>query len=343
MKKLSLFTKARLKLTAYYIIIFITISGVISGLFYYRTGQVLEAEYQRIERRFQMEINGMTVDFAPGPPIHRIDAEDIEIAKQKIVLQLLSINGMIAILVALSGYVLSGLTLAPLEASMEQQKRFVSDAAHELKTPLTALRTSLEVNLMDDELEKKPKQILEENLEDVKSLDQLITSMLMLSKINEQPLEKEIIDLKTIITKAKKYTDPQAKAKKIKLVQKLPTKNIYIRGNEPALTDVVKIILENAIKYSPAKTQITLSASIKRATVELSIADQGPGISKQDLSHIFDRFYRADVSRTKNADQAGYGLGLSIAKTIVEHHQGKITATSTLSKGSTFTVVLPTV
>jgi signal transduction histidine kinase len=337
---LPLFTQARLKLTLYYILIFLTISSVISGLFYYRTSQVLEAEYERMERRFQLDIGGNGWPMGQRMMIRYIQPEDLTIAKHQIILQLLRINGLIVVVVAAAGYILSGLTLAPLEASMQQQKRFVSDIAHEIKTPLTSLKTSLEVNLMDKKLSSSTKSLLKENLEDVTHLDQLTTSMLKLSKNHDQPLDSTQVSVADIIAQAIRLVSPAAKAKKI-TITKIATTPATISGDKAALTDAIKILLDNAVKYSPPDTIVSISSKINRSTIVITVRDQGLGISKNDLPHIFDRFYRVDTSRTASESVSGYGLGLSIAKSIVEYHRGTISVTSKPKFGTTFTLTFP--
>lgn len=337
---LPLFTSARIKLTLTYILIFLGISGVISGLFYYRTSQIIEAEYERLNRRIQLEINGQIFP-APQMIVRRIQAEDLEAAKKQIVIQLLYINGLIAIIVAGSGYILSGRTLAPIQRVLENQKQFVADAAHELRTPITALKTSLEVNLMDKQLNKKATKILKENLEDVTNLESITNNLLKLSKLNHQPLEIEPVAIASVVEKSLKHIQPLAKQKKIGIKYEKNKSDIIVAGNESALVDLVNIFLDNAIKYSLPHTQTTLSTATSRPQCILTITDQGIGIAKEQIEHIFDRFYRADTARSKENNLGGYGLGLSIAKRIIDEHHGSIKVKSQPGRGTTFIVTLP--
>ena len=112
-------------------------------------------------------------------------------------------------------------------------------------------------------------------------------------------------------------------------------------ADDASLTELMVILLDNAIKYSPAKTTVTVSSHLRSGHVYLSVADQGPGIAKADLPHIFDRFYRGDPSRSKGRSD-GYGLGLSIARKIAEANHGAIEVTSAVGQGSTFTIKLST-
>ena len=117
-----------------------------------------------------------------------------------------------------------------------------------------------------------------------------------------------------------------------------------VEGDAASLTELIAILLDNAIKYSPPKTTVTLKSEVSGNFVKLSVSDQGTGINASDIPHIFERFYRADRSRTKDSEKVGgYGLGLSIAKRIVDLHQGLIAADSAPGKGTTFKIKLPAV
>jgi signal transduction histidine kinase len=129
-----------------------------------------------------------------------------------------------------------------------------------------------------------------------------------------------------------------AQAKKITIEDTMP--DLTVLGDHDGLKQVVSILLDNAIKYSSVGSSVTISGEKKQDMVDISVADTGPGIRASDIPHIFDRFYRADSSRARKGEN-GYGLGLSIAKQIVDQHGGEIIATSTLNKGTTFTVRLP--
>jgi signal transduction histidine kinase len=320
----NIFISARIKLTLFYTLTIMAISGAVSGMFYYRTSQVIEIEYARIERRFQEPMRPMML---------RIQPEDLERAKHQMVLQLLRINGLIVAVVAVLGYVLSGLTLKPIQDSMEEQKRFVGDAAHELRTPITALKTSIEVNLMDKTLGKETQKILKENLTDVNGLEALTNSLLKLSKISDQKIELNPVNLTNIIDISVKKIIPLARKKDIRLLFYGGANTVIVNGDEHTLIDLFVILLDNAVKYSPQKTVV----EIRLTGQTVSIADKGIGISSDDLDHIFDRFYQADSSRSHE----GFGLGLSVAQKIVTQHGGSISVKSKVGQGTIFTVSLP--
>jgi signal transduction histidine kinase len=144
--------------------------------------------------------------------------------------------------------------------------------------------------------------------------------------------------LTTLALEALKSTQFLASQKLITVVNQV--EDFQIVGDKASLVELLVILIDNAIKYSEPKTTIKLTTRKSNQFVSLAVTDHGQGIKASDLPHIFDRFYRADFSRSKTKTN-GYGLGLSIAKKIVDAHGGKIEAKSTLGKGSTFVVRLP--
>ncbi|MCA9397796.1 HAMP domain-containing histidine kinase [candidate division WWE3 bacterium] len=330
-----MFTRTRLELTIIYTLIFIAISGAVSSVFYFRTAAILDEQFEIIEERLQRERYGL-VPRGVQNQLLQILPEDISEAKERIVYQLLAINGLVAVIFAVGGYYLSGKTLEPIQIAMDEQKRFVGDAAHELKTPITALRTSLEVNLMDTKLSPDAKDVLNENLEDVENLQQLVENLLQLARQETTQLQIENVDVCKTINEAVKQIIPLAKSKDIS-VDFHYDKEVSVSGNKDALQRLFIILLDNAIKYSPKKSNVTVLLNETRSSIKIAVKDVGVGIANHHLPYIFDRFYRVDTART----EAGYGLGLSVAKTIVEQHSGTISVQSEQGTGTTFIVSLP--
>ena len=155
---------------------------------------------------------------------------------------------------------------------------------------------------------------------------------------NQNDLALEPISLEVVGIEAVSRSISLAQAKRIVVENEIGA--IHVRGNAESLTDAIFILLDNAIKYSPKKSTVTLRALAKNHVAEITVADNGPGIAEKDLPHIFDRFYRADASRSSQ-NVAGHGLGLSIAKRIAEAHGGIITASNNAKKGAAFTITLP--
>jgi signal transduction histidine kinase len=163
--------------------------------------------------------------------------------------------------------------------------------------------------------------------------------LLKLSTKNAGEFPKISVDLKGVVKEAVARVLPMAKAKQI-AIHHQNLASLKIKGDNDSLIELVTILLDNAIKYSDEHKSIDVSLNRGGRYAYLVIKDYGQGIKPKDLSHIFDRFYRADTSRSKNKTN-GYGLGLSIAKSIVERHSGEISVNSRSGKGSTFKVRLP--
>jgi len=295
--------EARIKLTFWYLVIIMTVSVFFSVLIY----RGATGELTRIERAEQFR-----------DPI----LDDI---RDRIAIRMFYLNLAILVFSGASGYFLAGQTLDPIRKNIEEQKEFVSNASHELRTPLTSLKTEIEVALRDPKT--KDKTLLESNLEDVNRMQKLTNYLLKFNRYEDgREVQMIKVDLKEIVLSA---------VKSFKYKFDLSLKSSIVIGNKDSLVELVTILLDNAIKYSPKKGKVTVI--VKDGTV--SVKDRGVGISKVDIPHIFERFYRAGSPKGEgNVD--GYGLGLSIAKSIINLHGGKIEVESKLGRGTTFTVAL---
>lgn len=288
----------------------------------------------RVERRFD-ELG------IPRPVF--VDDEIIQEAKQHIIIVLLGINGVILIVMGGISYVLAGTTLEPIQRMMEEQDRFVSDASHELKTPLTIMKSELEVYARDPKLTLiEAKKVLKDNIGEVNRLQKLSESLLTLLEHDTNATKKSFTKIKinTPIENAARLVKHNARAKNITIkIQNIPQKSIW--GNEDRLRELFIILLDNAIKYSHKNTQVIISGGGSKKNIEIRIIDTGIGIEGNDLPHVFDRFFRSDSARGRSG-AGGYGLGLAIAKKIVELHTGEIGIQSMVNIGSTVIVKLPT-
>lgn len=243
---------------------------------------------------------------------------------------------------AILSYVLALRSLEPIEQALERQNRFTSDASHEMRTPLTAIKTEIEVTLRDKNLSvKSAKDALKSNLEEIEKLEALTSGLLQLARHEHIDLPKDKINISTLINEAIDQVSAKAKLKNIKIIKPKTVKKL-INIEPGSVRQALVIFLDNAIKYSPEKTTITVSYKDGRTAHQITVKDQGEGIDSQDLPHIFDRFYRSDKSRTKKTTEtSGYGLGLAIAKQIIESHKGHINIKSQQSKGTSVTISLP--
>lgn len=254
---------------------------------------------------------------------------------------LISINAGILLISGLLSYFLAGRTLQPIKNMMDEQNRFISDASHEIRTPLTSLKSAFEVFLRNKKATvTEAKEIVTESIDEVNTLQSLSDSLLKLAQY-EKPnghAEFKTVTLDGIINESIQKVKSIAEEKHIHLFYE--TSSLRFEGNRYALVDLFVILFDNAIKYSPINTVITVSIKKIDGTIQIAVQDEGIGIDEKDIPHIFDRFYRADKARSKQ-DGSGYGLGLSIAKKIVNVHKGTITVTNNAEKGVTFVIQLP--
>jgi signal transduction histidine kinase len=260
-------------------------------------------------------------------------------AHANLIFNLFIFNLFILLAGGVVSYVLAQRTLQPIEEAMESQSRFTADASHELRTPLTAMQTEIEVALRKRDLTAaQAKELLQSNLEEVSKLRALSENLLKLARNGDQALNLEAVSLEDISIEAMSNVVKAAQAKK--MVFENNVKPLKVQADKVALAEVLKVLLDNAIKYSPKAGEVILASHQEGHNAVLTVTDKGQGISKTDLPHIFDRFYRSDQSRTKIQTE-GYGLGLSIAKQLLELQGGTITVKSEQGKGSTFSVSLP--
>lgn len=340
-----MFHKTRLKLTAWYLLIIMVISISFSVVIY----RVLSSELDRVERmqrsRLEHQFPGFfSPDLGNGqlPPNFRfMDPEIVSETQNRLLLSLTLINILILSTSAIGGYFLAGRTLKPISNMLEEQKRFIADASHEIRTPLTSLKTEIEVNLRNKNLNLKDTRVLlNSNLEEVNNLQSLSDNLIRLTQYQtaNNNFSLENLSLNSVINTALKKVSKLALAKNISFNNEIADNTI--KGQEVSLVELFVIILDNAIKYSPQNSSITIKSHKNDGFIDITIIDQGIGIAKEDLPHLFERFYRSDKSRTKEKI-AGYGLGLSIAKEIVEKHHGSIKVKSEINKGTTFTIELP--
>ena len=270
-----------------------------------------------------------------------VEAEEkYEEAKSAILGRIFITNILIISAGGLGSYYLARRTLEPIEEAHRQQIRFTADASHELRTPLASMRTEIEVALRDKKLNKADAiELLKSNIEELEKLSALSEGLLKLARQDELVnMEMESVSVSAIVDKSIERVAKAAKHKQIKLLAE--QSDDKVRANPDALTELFVILLDNAIKYSPEKTSVNISLTTSKNYVGVSVADQGIGISKADQQYIFERFYRADHSRSSQ-NEKGHGLGLSIAKNIADIHEAKLTVKSDgRGSGTTFIVRL---
>lgn len=319
-----MFKQARLRLTGWYLIIIMMVSLAFTSVIYRAATLELNRFARAQQNRFAMR---------PSPP--PFDEDLLSEVKSRLFKALVLINLGILSSAALLGYYLSGKTLKPISEMMDEQYRFVSDASHELKTPLTAMKSTLEVTLRDPKMGLgEAKKTLETSLDEVNDLQKLAEGLLELSG-NTGYDKHEKVKLNQIVHESIKMLEPLTNSRKIEIVTTLP--KVVIIGESETLKRAITTIIDNAIKYSQAKSKIYISTKTSGKEVRLQIRDEGIGIEENEIPSIFNRFYRSDKAR--NTD--GHGLGLSIAKRTVESQNGEIQVESKKGKGTTVSLVFP--
>ena len=228
-----------------------------------------------------------------------------------------------------------------LDYQRQLQERMLGDAAHELKTPLTALM--LLGDRLEDLVKKKDRPLIKRLRKEILRLKLMVNDLLELSRlVNSSSVQDELtktINMEEIVLSSWNTLKPLADKKKLNLVNTSKT-NSLIEGNSEKLFRVVFNLLDNAIRYSPDSANINTQIHEDDKHLILSIKDEGPGLSKDDLKNMFQRFYRGDPSRFKNK-RIGSGLGLSIAQQIVVNHKGAIEASNDTNGGTLMKIKLP--
>ncbi|MEA3356847.1 MAG: HAMP domain-containing sensor histidine kinase [Patescibacteria group bacterium] len=235
-----------------------------------------------------------------------------------------------------------------LNSSFELQKQFVGDASHELKTPLAIIQTNLDSALVDKSISKKEMTaLIKTSLKSTKFMNNLIEDLLLLA-ILENHIEKEKMSVSEIVKDSVAQLRILARKKKIRIayVPCKDSKNLFINGNSVLVQQAIINIIENAVKYSPAGSQIKVSLTSGSRNVIVDVEDCGVGIPTGESKKIFERFYRIDKSRSRQS--GGSGLGLAITKKIVEVHKGTVFVRSRqkstkpgVKSGSKFTMKFP--
>lgn len=254
-------------------------------------------------------------------------------------LNLIIFNVIVLVVGGGVSYALARRTLSPIEETLESQTRFTADASHELRTPLTAMQTEIEVGLRNPALSKSEAvELLKSNLEEVAKLKSLSEGLLALARQDNDTSEEPSASLKETLDEALRPIQKAAQTRKIVISNN--AHDLKLKIGPRKLVELIIILVDNAVKYSPTGSEISITSSKDAKNGIINITDQGIGIRATDLPHIFDRFYRADSSRSK-IDTKGYGLGLAIAKKIVDQFGGSIEVRSSVGKGSTFSIHLP--
>ena len=250
-----------------------------------------------------------------------------------------TIGGFFVIIWA--GHYLAQRSLVPIKTSWEKQQQFVTDASHELRTPIAVIKTNTELLL------HHPDHTIEEEsiriagiLKESTRMGKLVATLLTLARADSNQIEMDFcgVILSDLLHDITAQIQPIAAMKGVQIAADIDPQ-IEVTGDKERLHQLFVILLDNAVKYTPAKGKITITGHGHQGSVHISVEDTGIGISKEDLPFIFERFYRGDKVRSR--DDGGSGLGLAIAQWIVEKHGGEIYADSVKGEGTQFHLQLP--
>lgn len=333
------FHKASLKLAGFYLAILMAISLFFSAAIYQVSINELERGLRRPGRVLTAPAYvGFSDDLLLQFEQERNSA--YREAKERITTRLVLTNLFILVGAGMLSYYLAVRTLRPIEEAHASLERFTADASHELRTPVTAMRSENEVALMDPSLTlKQAKEQLQSNIEELENLTKLSEGLLRLAHTDNNSLVKAPVSASSIAGVAVQRITPHAEANNVAIKTNF-AKDAFVLAEDISATEALVTILDNAVKYSPTSSVIHFTTKKDQKTVKFIVKDEGVGIAPSEQAHIFDRFYRSDTSRTKQGT-TGYGLGLAIAKSIAEAHGGSISVKSAQGKGSTFTIILP--
>jgi heavy metal sensor kinase len=232
--------------------------------------------------------------------------------------------------------------LSRLEESFRKVAQFSGDASHELRTPLTILKGETEVALRWAKHPDEFRKMLESSMEEIDRMGRIIEDLLILAKSDSgrKSLEIKELSLSDLLQELYLQAKTLGEPKKIQILLRLNvTEEIRILGDELRLRQLFLNLISNAVKYTPEAGRVEIALGTRSGQAIVSVADTGIGIPAEHLPHIFDRFYRIDKARNREA--GGTGLGLAIVQSLAQAHDGRVMVASMPGEGSTFTVYLP--
>lgn len=280
------------------------------------------------------------VESRPGATPESLSLSVAELQRRSIAFVFVTLSAVAVVM----GLVLARFTLKPARNTLRQQKLFISNVAHELRTPLSTIKTSTEVALLDDKLPPGIRRTLLEVGEELNRISEIINNLLSLNALSRpERMQFSEVNLSSLAEEVVQRLLPLARERGIRVTTRRE-QSIAVWGNATALEQVMTNLLKNALSYTPegGKGMVTLTLRPDLSGMVLfSVSDNGIGISQEDLFHIFEPFYRADTSRVRRVRKSGTGLGLTIVNEMVRMHQGKIQIKSAKGKGTAVSVYLP--
>jgi two-component system heavy metal sensor histidine kinase CusS len=231
--------------------------------------------------------------------------------------------------------------LERLEAAVKRLSQFTADASHELRTPIALIRATAELTLRRERSAETYREALRHILDDSDRATRLIEDLLLLARADAGlpalPLDR--VELAPLVLDVCEQGQVLAQERQLEISTEAPEQPVFVDANDPALRRLLLLLVDNAVKYTPAGGRITLSVALDSSGPTVTVRDTGIGIPDAALPHVFERFYRVDESRNRAA--GGAGLGLSIAQWIAQRHHASLEAESVEGRGSAFRVRFP--
>lgn len=328
-----MFRSAILKLTLVYVLLAMALSLIFSGvLYHFAAHELSEGLHHQYEVLQETDHDADDTD--------NISASELHIREENIIKDFIYLNCAVLISSVLAGYFLARRTIRPIEAAHRSQIRFTAEASHELKTPLTAMKADTESVLMQPKSDKRElRKTLERNLEDIERLETLTKHLLDMGRYRSgMNLRTTDIQLEQLLKSVVRQLDLKYQDKHLSVVQDVPKTALH--ADPTAVEQLLVIIIDNAYKYSNDKGTIQVLARERRGTVKITVSDSGIGIPESDLPHIFEYFYRSSHA-IDSQKASGYGLGLPLARDIVQACKGNIEINSSENKGTSVVITLP--
>jgi signal transduction histidine kinase len=261
-----------------------------------------------------------------------------------------TVNGLVLVLLplglgglglaAIGGLYMAGRAVRPIHESYERQRNFIADASHDLKTPLTLVQADAEVVLHRGSITEGDRKLIEHALAETNRMSNMLSDLLFIARLDagKVTVERKVFDLAAVISGAVGRFGTRAVVEGVRMEIRTPDE-LPARGDPSQTERILAVLLDNALRHTPADGRITVACHPRDGWVEASVTDTGTGIAHKNLSRIFDRFYRADVSRTRGG--AGTGLGLSLARDLARAQRGGLTAENAKDCGAVFRLKLP--
>lgn len=294
--------------------------------------------------KFKLEDNHwafLKISYMDGYRLVFLDITRQEAILTNLILTFLAVALLMLVVIFFISRFFANKAIAPIREAFEKQKQFIGDASHELKTPLAVINTNVDVLLSNGEDSiNSQKKWLNYIKSEVERMSKLTNDLLYLTQMDYSDIKMIFSNFNLSETVENVILTMEAVIFENNIVFNYNIdKNLIVHGNNEQIKQVIMILLDNALKYTESNGSIDLSLKRINGSAVLSITNTGQGISEEHLTRIFDRFYRIDKSRERKS--GGYGLGLSIAKAILEQHGGRIYVKSIINQSTTFAIELP--